>query len=277
MRLPSLERGATEHYDDAVLYDYEYRRRRRDANFYRRLADRFAGSARAPILELACGSGRVTGALVRAGYRVIGLDRSPSMLAQAAARIARMPRAHRERVHLLRADIRSFELGRRFALIVMAFNSFEHLYTDADVAACMSCVRRALSPGGVFAFDVNNPDMPWLQRDPDKRWARTEFRHPGTGARLVYSTNHIYDPLSQICRIRIYYAPARPGPAQERVVHLSQRKFFPTDLAELVAKNGFEVVEHCGDFAGEPLSGAAESQVLVCSLANRRAAQLPAG
>jgi SAM-dependent methyltransferase len=155
--------------------------------------------------------------------------------------------------------------GRTFPLVVMAFNSFEHLYTDRDVTACLARIRAALEPGGRFAFDVQNPDLEWLQRDPDKRWARTEFRHPETGEELVYTTNHIYDPITQICLIRLYYGPRIPGPGRfEQTVMLSQRKFFPAELAALIRAGGFELEARYGGFRGEPLAAGTESQVLVC-------------
>ena len=258
--------GQSEHYDDAVLYDYEYRGRRRDANFYAQLA-RDHLEPTDPILELACGSGRVTRTLIKAGFAVVGVDRSRAMVARARRRLARLSRAHRERFELVCADMRSLRLGRRFPLVVMAFNSFEHLYTNADVRSCLARVRELLEPGGLFAFDVQNPDLEWLRRDSKVRWAHTEFRHPTSGEELVYSTNHIYDPITQICVIRLYYRPVvvRPS-ALERTVVLSQRKFFPAELTALVDANGFDLVARYGGFRHEPLIGGTESQVMVCRL-----------
>jgi len=257
-----LERGCTEHYQDSELYDFEYRRRRRDVLFYRGLAREQLGAG-GRVLELACGSGRVTTALLRDGHQVVGLDLSQAMLRRAAARVERLGRAARQRAMLLRADMRRFAVGARFPLVIMAFNSFEHLYTRVEVAACLERVRAHLAPGGRFAFDVQNPNLRWLARDPSRRWARTLFRHPVTGERLAYSTSHDYDPVSQIVLIRLYYGPADGG-GTEQVVHLSQRKFFPAELEALVTHGGFTVERRYGDFARQALDGEAESQVLVC-------------
>jgi SAM-dependent methyltransferase len=260
-----VDRGSREHYQDPELYDHEYRRRRQDVSFYRKLARELLGGP-GRILELACGSGRVTTALLRDGHQVVGLDSSAAMLQRAGARIARLGRAARERATLVEGDVRDFDLGERFPLVVMAFNSFEHLYTRVEVAACLARVRAHMAPGARFAFDVQNPNLRWLTRDPSKRWARTVFRHPTTGQRIAYSTNHDYDPVSQIAVIRLYYEPVdrRRGGRRARVVILSQRKFFPAELEALVAHAGFAVENRYGDFAGEPLTGEAESQLLVC-------------
>jgi len=259
-----VEIGAQQHYDDAELYDYEYRRRRKDVRFYRSIAAELCGDG-SSIVELACGSGRVTIGLLRGGHHVIGVDNSMQMLARARARIGKLGVAKRSRAHLVRADMRNFATSKRFPLVVMAFNSFEHLYTRGEVAECLSCVRNLLTPDGYFVFDVQNPNIHWLCRDPTKRWARIKFTHPTTGDKMEYSTNHVYDPISQIVLIRLYYARilgnGSKGPT--RVVNLSQRKFFPAELEALLDANGFRVEQRFGDFDREPLHGDAENQVLV--------------
>jgi SAM-dependent methyltransferase len=260
--LAAIELGSLEHYADAALYDYEYRRRRDDVRWYRDLARRTLGPGDGPILELGAGSGRLTVPLARDGYRVVAVDHSASMLAALEARRDRLPRAARDRIEIRGGDLRDFKLGRRFPLVIAAFNVLEHLYTRVELDACLRAVRRHLAPDGRFAFDVQVPDAGWLARDPDKRWARTRFTHPTTGKKLWYSTSHDYDPVSQIVLIRLYYTPVSGG--AEHVVLLSQRKFFPAELEALVTFSGLRIVERHGDFSGAPLGPRAESQVLIC-------------
>jgi SAM-dependent methyltransferase len=258
-----VDAGSREHYLDAELYDYEYRRRRRDVRFYRDLARELTdGPSR--VLDLACGSGRLMTGLLRDGHGVLGADISLPMLRRARARIGKLGRAARDRGQLVCADARQLWVADRFPLIAMAFNSLEHLYTRVEVEACLANVRDMLAPGGHFVFDVQNPNLRWLTRDPRKRWARTRFRHPSTGEQLEYSTNHVYDPVSQIVVIRIYYRSMDADPPREQVVRLSQRKFFPAELEALVHSCGFAVEARFGDFEGAPLDGDAESQLLVC-------------
>jgi SAM-dependent methyltransferase len=305
-----VETGSCEHYADAALYDYEYRRRRADVLFYRELARR-RGADR--ILELGAGTGRVTVPLARDGRQVVAVDRSEAMLARLRARIARLPASVAGRITPVAGDLRSFSVGGRFPLVIAAFNVLEHLYTRTEVDACLQRVAAHLSPGGALAFDVQLPDLLWLARDPSKRWARTRFTDPTTGRSMYYSTNHDYDPVSQIAMIRLYYEPAEPaaastsglprarrgrrgaagggdpnrptgatdpaGPArppdETRVVQLSQRKFFPAELEALVAHAGFRVVGRYGDFSFRPLDGAADSQVLVCEPVAKPAPRSP--
>ncbi len=109
-------------------------------------------------------------------------------------------------------------------------------------------------------LDVMNPDLGWLARDPERRWSRTKFRHPTTGAPVVYTTNHLYDRVSQVNHIRIYYQPER-GP--EEVVRVAHRMFFPEELLTYAELAGLRLERRYGDFPGGPLDDASEQQVLV--------------
>ncbi len=259
--LDDVDPGSREHYGDPALYDYEYRRRRSDVTFYRELARKRLGAG-GRILELGAGTGRVTIPLARDGHHVVALDQSPGMLAGLTARVQKLPAAVRDRIAIVQGDLCSFRTAGRFPLVIAAFNVLEHLYTRGEVQACLARVAAHLAPGGAFVFDVQLPDLAWLIRDSHKRWAKTRFTDPTTGRAMLYSTNHVYDPVSQIVLIRIYYDPA-DGRGAGRVIRLSQRKFFPAELEALAAHAGFRVAERFGDFFWAPLDGRSESQVLV--------------
>lgn len=263
-RATAVSLGAHEHYRDAALYDYEYRRRRDDVGFYVELAERTLGGP-GTILELGCGTGRITAALARAGHDVVALDGEPAMLAGLEARRERLPRSVAARITPVQGDLRDFALRRRFGLIIAGFNVLEHLYTRVELDACLRAVGKHLAPEGRFGFDVQLPDPGWLARDPGRRWSRTRFTHPTTGVPTIYTTNHDYDPVSQIAIIRLYYQPAAGG--AEDVVILSQRKYFPAELEALVAHAGLRMVDRFGDFGAGPLGPGSESQILVCGKA----------
>jgi SAM-dependent methyltransferase len=219
-------------------------------NFYRRLvADRMT-FAPGPVLDLACGSGRLLLPLLRDGHTVVGLDRAPAMLAAAARRVTRLSPARRGRALLVRGDLRAFALRRRFTIALCAFHSVQHLYTDADLLRFLRAARASLAPGGWLAFDVLPPDPDWLTRGDHRRWARTIFRHPSTGQRLAYTTNHRYDGSRRLLEMRLYYQPLdERGRAvgRERQVRLHHRQLWPNDVRRLLARAGFRLL---GAFAG---------------------------
>jgi SAM-dependent methyltransferase len=100
-----------------------------------------------PILELACGTGRVTVPLAaRTGLPVVGLDIDRDMLVGARSKGAR---------HLVQADMRSFRFGGRFQLAAVPYNSLQ-LVDDGGAVACMQAVVDHLAPGGTIAVECTD-------------------------------------------------------------------------------------------------------------------------
>jgi len=108
-----------------------------------------ARDAAEPVVELAVGSGRVAIPIAReTGKRVIGIDRSPAMLAVARARAVGLP------IELREGDMRELELEEPVDLIICPFRSLMHVRTWADKRQLFEHVAAALRPGGRFAWNV---------------------------------------------------------------------------------------------------------------------------
>src|SRR3989304_4574878 len=95
------------------------------------------------VLELACGTGRVTIAIAEAGLPIVGLDASPAMLGR-----ARHKTEGRDNPRWVDGDMRDFRLDERFGLVIIPFRSFLHLLTVADQKACLAHIREHLAEGG---------------------------------------------------------------------------------------------------------------------------------
>src|SRR5260370_2950662 len=95
--------------------------RLQDVAFYRDATREFGD----PVLELGCGTGRITMALAEAGKRVTGLDLSERMLERAEKKRAAVRVGARERVHLVQADMARFDLGEKFPLVIIPFRPFQ--------------------------------------------------------------------------------------------------------------------------------------------------------
>src|SRR5262249_49192438 len=118
-------------YDDGALYDLAMGEYAYDLDYYTGLARAAAG----PILEVCCGTGRVTLPCLRAGLDIEGLDLAPALLDRLrhkATAQGLQPRLHQD-------DMRSFRLDRRYALIMITGNAFVHNLTTEDQVSTLSC------------------------------------------------------------------------------------------------------------------------------------------
>ena len=244
-------------------YDHAFRAHRRDVEYYVSLARR----ARGPVLELGAGTGRITTALLRAGVTVTAVDRSADMLARARERAARLPRADRARLQLIRADLRSLRLKQRFELILAPFNLFMHMYTRQDLERALACVRAHLRPKGRLAFDVLMPDLGVLRRDPNRYYRCRPVLDPSDGHRYAYAERFAYDAQSQLQTVTMQFQRL-DKPSAEREIVLVLRYFFPAELAALLHYNGLRMLSHQGDFAGAALDAESDSQVVLAALAD---------
>lgn len=229
---------------DAELYDLQYATYRDDLPYYLRLADDLGS----PVLELGAGTGRVTEALARAGHEVVAVDIAAAMLERAGRRVA--DAALTERVELVRADMRTVDLGRSFPLVIAPFNTLMHLYTVADQDAALARVRAHLEPGGVFAFDLYVPRFrPTGVMRVEPFWTGPLNRGAYEGGErtdLFLAQEH--DAPAQLV-ISTYYLDkvAEDGRLRRSVVTLRQRYFTRFELERALTQAGFRL-ELFGDF-----------------------------
>jgi SAM-dependent methyltransferase len=160
----------------ADIYDEWAAHMTEDVPFYVELAR----AADGPIVELAVGNGRVAIPVAREiGRKVIGIDRSPAMLAQARARAEEAG----VELELREQDMRDFELEEPAALIYCPFRALLHLPTWRDRRRAFERVAANLRPGGrfvwnVFVFDIEIAASlaDRLRRRPDgTTWEWTEY------------------------------------------------------------------------------------------------------
>lgn len=254
--------GTNAHYLDPAYYDHAYKRRREDVRWYVEACRRRGGE----VLELGCGTGRVTNALAAAGVKVHGVDRMPEMLAHAKERSSKLTKKGRAAVSYSKGDVRKVRVGRRFRTVIAPFNVFMHLYTRSDVEQALRTVREHLAPRGTFIFDVLLPDPDLLSRDPDRVYRGRDVRHPN-GHTYAYRERFEYNPVTQVQTTTLALVPKDPEKFGEYIVQpLTQRHFYPQELLSVLHHGGFRVRRHLGDFTDEPLDASHESQVLICGL-----------
>jgi ubiquinone/menaquinone biosynthesis C-methylase UbiE len=122
-----------------------------DVAFYDRVAREVGG----PILELACGTGRIALPLAKAGLRVTGVDRSEAMLIIARCKLAALPASVQERLGLVNQDMSTLNLGRRFDFVFVPFRSFQALLTIDLQRRSLEAIRLHLKPSGRLALHLS--------------------------------------------------------------------------------------------------------------------------
>ena len=221
--------------------------------YYAELARQASGD----ILELACGTGQLTVPLAGAGLRIAGLDLSKPMLSTARERAA----TAKVSVEYVLGDMRNFSLGRQFALIFIARNSLLHLHSTEDILTAFAMVRRHLAPGGIFAFDIFNPNVRLLARPSGQRFPVFQKETESFGTLSVEETTD-YDPATQVGGGRWYVSA--PGNPDAWVLRLELRNIFPQELPLLVAAGGFHLKSRAEDFVQTPFSSTSRLQVCLC-------------
>ena len=221
-----------------------------------------AGRMGHPVLELACGTGRLTIPIAQSGVEIVGLDLSASMLAHARTKA----KAAGVEIEFVEGDCRSFDLGRKFGLIFMAFNSMQHLHDYASLAALFANVRKHLAEDGRFVFDVFNPKLEILARSSEDRRLEREYQDPEGSGTMAFEHNATYDDASQVSHIQCHFvrrgANGEEVEVREEELHL--RSFFPQELDLLVRSQGFEIVEKFGNFERKAFGRGDPKQVVVC-------------
>jgi SAM-dependent methyltransferase len=246
-------------YDDPLLYDL-MRVPSGDLLHYRRLALAAGG----PVLELACGTGRLTLGLAEAGVPMVGLDQSAAMIGHARVKAEALPLDPAPQWVV--GDMRQFRLGVRFPLILITFNSLQHLLDNDSVRACLACVREHLEPGGSLAFDVLCPDPGVLLGQPEP-YPVSQFLVPPRDTAVTVLENVLYDRSSQVCEVHLEFIEqdAAGTVLGSRRMIQTMRMFFPLELQELLQVSGFQLVARQGDFVGTPFGPDSMRQICLAT------------
>jgi len=241
----------------ADLYDALYTDYVEDIPFYVEEARR-AGS---PVLELACGTGRVAIPVAQAGIELVGLDSSPAMLEQFRARLPLLAAEVRDRITLHQADMCDFDLGaERFTLITCPFRAFLHLLTVEDQLASLRNVHRHLQPDGRFALNFFNPSVTVIARNLTSHWSAVhpiqEYVHPDSGNTVIVHLTSQHNVVDQIIRdFRIEEEIDGNGQALRRTYKpLTVRWIYRYEFEHLLARCGLEVEALYGDFDRRPFA-----------------------
>ena len=151
----------------ARLYDPWSASVTEDVEFYVEEARASGG----PIVELACGTGRISVPVAKAGIQVIGVDGSAAMLE--VAREYADAEGVSELLDLRHGDFREPPVSERVPLVLIPFRSLLHMTTETDRLRALAAARELLRPAGRLVFDVFAPSRDDVE-DTHGRWIERE-------------------------------------------------------------------------------------------------------
>lgn len=192
-----------------------------------------------PVLEAACGTGRLTIPLMEAGIEMEGFDRSAEMLAICAANAAQ--RGLRPR--LARAGFEDFDMGRAYAAVIIPASSFI-LIDDFEAAlTTLARFRDHLAPGGLLLIDI--PPISFLEAQSRPRsWTAAN------GDLLTHESQlAVSDPIAQRRVNRDRYERWRDGRLVESEIEFfAYRVWGMKELEMALERSGFGEIEVCGNY-----------------------------
>jgi ubiquinone/menaquinone biosynthesis C-methylase UbiE len=240
----------------APFYDWENARTlgRRDVEFWRR----FALDASGDVLELGCGTGRITLPLGRAGVRIVGIDRSAPMLARARRRLIRG--GLRPRVRLVRGDIRHLPFpGSSFAAVVAPYGVLQSLLRERDLTATLKDAYRTLRRGGTFGLELV-ADLPAWE-EYRRRLSLRGWRRGGTHVTLVETVRQ--DRARRLTVFDQEFTERRGRHRRTSRFALTFRTLSVPQMVRRLEKAGFTVTALLGDYRGGPWDPRAEVWMIV--------------
>ncbi len=240
---------------DGDIHDsqFAYLFQRDDIPFWIALAQEYGPR----VLELACGTGRITIPIALSGVSIDGLDFSASMLQGARERAT----SNGVAITFYQGDLRQLRFAATYDFIFLPTGTFMHLLTRADAEDFLSGVRRALTPTGIMAIDVYNPTMSWLKALPLPTTPKeTTFQHRRTHEHITVTTTNDYHTDRQVITQRHRYTFA-DGTVRESVAVL--KLYFPVELEALLYYNGFTIQQVHGSYAREPFTTQSVKHILL--------------
>lgn len=245
----------------ASIYDTVYSYVREDIPFYVEQAKAAAG----PVLELGCGTGRVTIPIAEAGVPVVGLDFSHAMLEVARDKAKAL--GGLDNLTLEHGDMTDFSMDQKFGLVIIPFRGFQSLLTVEDETRTLANVKNHLAPDGKLVFNIFVPDINMMTQEFDVPYHFRDVTDPQTGNQLVLWNQTEYDSYSQIMTIRTTVEQLDGNAVVERKMYrdFQLRNVFRWEMHHLLLSRGFKVEDLFGNFSGAIFDEASTEMVWVAS------------
>ncbi len=242
-----------------------------DMPFYLELAEQ----SRGPILEIACGTGRVLLFIARKGIEIHGVDNALPMLRILKNSLAGEPDNVRQKITLHEGDMRDFRLGAQFPLVIIPFRPMQHMHTVQDQVSALTAAAAHLSDAGILAFDVFYPKFEMInsrmgEEVQEMEWSSTSDR--ATIVRRCFRKDSV-DKINQIFNFTFIYRTFQAGELiLEETEDFRLSYFTYPHLRALFLLAELEPAAEYGSFAKAPLDNDAQQMIFLLRKAGRACA-----
>lgn len=196
------------------------------------------------LLDLACGTGKLTLLMSDMGYDMTGIDLSEDMLSVAREESAKQGKTD---ILYLCQDMRSFELYGTVDGCICCLDSINYLTKIGDVKKCFSLVYNYLIPDGVFVFDINTPYR------FEKVYGNNDYILENEGSLCAWQNE--YNEKSKICRFYLSVFTENSDGTYTRSDEMQREKCYSRlSIEKALRECGFEVVGVYGDLNRTPAS-----------------------
>jgi SAM-dependent methyltransferase len=225
----------------ARLYDWEHDQYLLDVDVHVAFAARFGG----PVLELACGSGRLLAPLAQAGFRATGVDSSAAMLERARQRLDALG-VHAE---LVEQRMEALDLDDRFRTIILGLDSFGLLVKRDDQLSALRAAKRHATHDARLILDVSNGNLRGASEPPEELLHDMTLPDPDTGRPITKFVLRRPKPAEQLDELMFFYDEQdQRGYLKRSMVELRLRWFTRFELELLLQTAGWQIEELYGGY-----------------------------
>ena len=241
-------------YENGELYDLE-NSIQQDIEFWKSITNHKKVSS---FLELCCGTGRIGTEILPFLEVYHGIDLSESFL-----------KTFKQKIHktnadfkLYNGDIKNFSTNRTYDIVAIPFNSMSHFYSLEDITKTFANVKRHMTENGKFVFDIHNPHLDFLIRDPNEKFIAKKFTDEITKKEITVYESNSYNKATQVNNIKWSYI--NEDNVEIKKLELPMRIFFPAEMDNYLKLNELKIINKYGSFDKKQFQSSSFKQIYIC-------------
>ena len=238
----------------ADIYDEVYSFVDYDINFYLQKASSIKGD----ILEIGCGTGRITIPLMENGANITGIDSSQKMIDKLGTKVANTKAS----IKIIKQDVRTLHLSQKFSLVIFPYRGFQSLLTVEDQVNALNSLKSHLKPHGKLIITLFVPGKDLFDQRSDILYHLRDSKYrEGNGYRSLHHRTE-FDHYNQLLHTQISITEHIDDYLiSKRYANFTLRYLYTDEARYLFKYCGFRIEEIAGDYDGNPYDRNSEETI----------------